>query len=103
MKQRDADGLSRAAFCTRLLERVPGSSPRARLMFLLGVVVAETLAHWSALLRGRTIVLLGAPVLCQAWEAALASCGARGITAKPDEVVAAYVAGMGAVMDALGE
>lgn len=101
MSQQGSAGFSRAAFCTRLLERVPDSTPRTRLLFLLGVVVGETLAHWSGMLQGRSIALLGAPALCQAWETALTTCGSRGITAKPDQVVAAYAAGMGAVMDAL--
>lgn len=100
VRQREMAGFSRAAFCTRLLERVPGSAPRARLLFLLGVVVAETMAHWRELLQGRTIALLGAPALCQAWEVALADAGDHGITIAPGDVTAAYAAGLGAVVEA---
>jgi 2-dehydro-3-deoxygalactonokinase len=99
VRQREMAGFTRAAFCTRLLERVSDSTPRARLLFLLGVVVAETMAHWRGLLQGRTIALLGAPALCQAWEAALADAGAHGLTIAPADVTTAYAAGLGAIVE----
>lgn len=101
MRQRGISGFSRAAFCTRLMERVPGSAARERLLFLLGVVIAETMAYWQGFLQQRTIALLGAPALCQAWEVALADAGGNGITVVPAEVTLAYATGLGAVVEAL--
>ena len=58
------------------------------------------MAHWRELLQGRTIALLGAPALCQAWEVALADAGDHGITIAPGNVTAAYAAGLGAIVEA---
>ncbi|WP_149193317.1 2-dehydro-3-deoxygalactonokinase [Luteimonas suaedae] len=97
MRERARSGLPRAAFCTRLLERVAGSSARSRLLFLLGVVVDETLAHWRDAVVGRTIALLGAPVLCAAWHEALADAGSQGVVIDAADAESAFIAGATAI------
>lgn len=94
-------GLPRAAFCTRLLERVASSSPRTRLCFLLGVVVGETVAHWHDILAERTVALTGAPAICEAWLDTLSQDGCRGLILDEADTVAGFIAGMTAIADLL--
>ncbi|HVL08214.1 MAG TPA: 2-dehydro-3-deoxygalactonokinase, partial [Burkholderiaceae bacterium] len=84
-------GLLRAAFMTRLIERVPGSNGRERLLFLLGVVIGCTIAPWTKPLAGSRVLLLGARPICQAWHFALTAMGAAPVSIEPATVTAAYV------------
>src|SRR5690606_4586866 len=90
----EAHGLPRAVFMTRLLERVPASTPRDRLAFLLGVVVGDTVRHWRRELAGRRVALLGAPPICQAWQVALEAIGSEPLTIAPADNTRAYVAAL---------
>lgn len=98
-RQRQQEGLSRALFCTRLLEGVSGSSPHDRLSFLVGTIVGETLAHWRDRLVGHTVALIGTPALCEAWIDALAHIGVRGHAVSEEAVTAGFIAGLSGVGD----
>ncbi|GGD36853.1 2-dehydro-3-deoxygalactonokinase [Pseudoxanthomonas indica] len=84
-------GVLRAAFMTRLMERVPGSNGRERLLFLLGVVIGSTITPWTKQLAGSRVLLLGARPICQAWHFALTAMGAAPVSIEPETVTAAYV------------
>lgn len=94
VREHDRSGLPRAAFCTRLLERVPASSPRSRLSFLVGVVIGATLAGWRARLAGHAITLVGAGGLVEAWEAALARIGCTVRTVGEADAERALITGL---------
>lgn len=87
-------GLLRAAFMTRLLERVSGSTGRERLLFLLGVVIACTIQPWRQRLEDRRVLLLGARPICEAWHFALSKTGAQPVTVEPPAVTEAYVSAL---------
>jgi 2-dehydro-3-deoxygalactonokinase len=99
MQQRQQEGLLRALFCSRLLERVPGSSPHTRLSFLVGTIVGETLAHWRDRVDGHTVALSGSSALCEAWSDALAQIGVRGRAVSEEVVTAGFIAGLSSVAD----
>ncbi|GAB3064719.1 2-dehydro-3-deoxygalactonokinase [Stenotrophomonas tumulicola] len=103
LRASEVHGLPRAAFMTRLLERVPGSDSRGRLMFLLGVVMAATLQAWEDQLKGRQVLLLGARPICDAWHFALSAAGAEPRTVEPQEVTAAYVGALVRAADIVAE
>ncbi|HET6784020.1 MAG TPA: 2-dehydro-3-deoxygalactonokinase [Pseudoxanthomonas sp.] len=84
-------GLLRAAFMTRLIERVPGSNGRERLLFLLGVVIACTIQPWRERLKDRRVLLLGARPICEAWHFALSGTGAQPVAIEPQAATEAYV------------
>lgn len=90
-------GIARAGFMTRLLERVDDSSPRSRLLFLLGVVIGDIRAHWECELDHRGILFIGAPAIATAWRHAIDRAGGSASVAAPDAVVAAYVAALDAI------
>lgn len=95
------EGFPRAIFCTRLLERVPASSPRARLSFLVGVVVGETLTHWRTRLADRPVALVGAAPLCEAWLDTLTRASLRGLVVTEAEAATGFIAGLTAVAERL--
>jgi 2-dehydro-3-deoxygalactonokinase len=99
MEACERSGLPRAAFCTRLLERAPSSTPRFRLAFLLGVVVSATLGPWREELFGETVALLGAASICEVWEEALAGIGCQGVVVGEKQAAQAFVAGLVAIAE----
>jgi 2-dehydro-3-deoxygalactonokinase len=96
-------GFPRAVFCTRLLDRVPTSSPRARLAFLVGIVVGETLTHWRTRLADRTVALVGAAPLCDAWLDTLTRANLRGLVVSEAEAATGFIAGLTAVAERVSE
>ena len=98
-QQRQQEGLPRALFCTRLLERVSSNSPHARLSFLVGTIVGETLAHWRDRLFGHTVALVGTPALCEAWIDSLGDIGVRAFAVSEAAATAGFIAGLSGVAD----
>lgn len=94
VREQHRSGLLRAAFCTRLLDAVPTSSPSSRLAYLVGTVVGETLDHWRTLLAKGRVALLGAPTLSNAWEDALTRAGLHSVIVDEAAAAAGIVAGL---------
>jgi 2-keto-3-deoxy-galactonokinase len=95
-----ADGLPRAFYCVRLLDQRAPSTPGDRLGFLVGATIAadeETLLP-APTAGSRTVVLLGAPALVEAWAGVIRQRGVEPITLSEDDREAAFRAGCLAVL-----
>jgi len=97
-----ADGLPRALYCVRLLDQRTPSSPKDRLAFLVGAVIAahEEVLLPPAALESRRIVLVGAPALIGAWTTVLGERGLDPVGVDENEREAAFRAGCRAVLAA---
>lgn len=103
VREQQREGFPRAIFCTRLLERVPTSSPSTRLAFLIGIVIAETLTHWRTRLTNHPVALVGATAICEAWLDTLSRAGLRGIVVSESDAATAFMAGLAAVAERVSE
>jgi 2-dehydro-3-deoxygalactonokinase len=94
-------GLPRALFEVRLLELAGGSTPAARLSFLVGAFIGadlDGLRATGALEPGAAVVICGGEKVGGAWAAALErlGCAVRALSA--EEVEAGFLAGCRAVV-----
>jgi 2-keto-3-deoxy-galactonokinase len=101
MDEARRSGLPRALFGVRLMELQGGSTPSARLAFLTGAFIGtdlEGLAATGALAPGATVAVAGDDKVGGAWTAALQRSGCVVRSLSPDDVEAAFLAGLRALV-----
>jgi 2-dehydro-3-deoxygalactonokinase len=94
-------GLPRALFCVRLLE-LSGVPPRERLSFLVGAFIGADLDRLQTnglLTPGTAVTITGGDKVGGAWSLALAELGFAVRSLPADEVEAAFVAGLRAIVE----
>jgi 2-dehydro-3-deoxygalactonokinase len=101
MEEARRSGLPRALFGVRLLELSGGSTPAARLSFLLGAFVGadlDGLRTTGALEAGAEIAVSGGEKVGGAWVSALERLGCTARALPPEDVEAGFLAGCRAVV-----
>lgn len=105
MNEAKRAGLTRSAFCVRLLELASLGTPEQRMSFLIGAFVGsemEDLLGRGILSREREIMISGGEAVSSCWEKVLqeSGYGARRLTAVETE--SAYLAGLRQIYDRMG-
>jgi 2-dehydro-3-deoxygalactonokinase len=103
MDEARRSGLARALFCVRLLELSGTTEGNGRLSFLAGAFIGadlDGLRSTGVLAPGTPVLISGDDKLGGAWSAALEREGHPARALSADEVEAAFLAGLAAVMRA---
>jgi 2-dehydro-3-deoxygalactonokinase len=97
-----ADGWPRALYCVRLLHQRTSSSPEDRLAFMVGatIVASEDVLLPAGTPEASRVVLVGAPILAEAWARVLRERGLDPAPIDEEEKDAAFRAGCRAVLAA---
>lgn len=101
MREQQKSGLARALFCVRLLEQKCECTPNQRLSFLIGAFVAadfEGLSRQKILAPEKTVLLTGGGTIADYWEKILRRAGIGATIIRPDEVTAAFLSGLQAIL-----
>jgi 2-keto-3-deoxy-galactonokinase len=105
MAEARRSGLPRALFCVRLLQLAGDTGPDGRMSFLLGALVAadaDGLQAQGLLPPGCAVAISGDEKVGGAWSVALRERGHPVRSLAPDDVEAAFLAGLRAVLESLG-
>lgn len=101
MAEARRSGLARALFCVRLLQ-LSGATPDERLSFLAGAFVGADLDRLQAnglFAPGTPITITGGDKLGGAWSVALEQIGCAARAVPAEDVEAAFVSGLRAIVD----